>query len=282
MKNKKKILLIGGEGFLGRNISNLLSRKHNCVSVGIEESFFDGARRDEFLKKNPYREKIQGIYNVLVHLIDNDIRQIDFLKEERKLQNNIEFESKAHIIVFSSAAVYANPDSDYAKRKKRLEESYARYCKNKSLALTIIRLFNTFGLYQMPSRPGSLVANIFYNHLSKKPIVINDLDAQRDFIYAGDVANFVGEVVDKRHAGAIDLGSGKLTSVRELLDIIQEEVIKDPVDTKHRNFCETIPSIAARKKFLPAATLTPLKIALKQTFNFYKKNLKIIKKHILL
>ena len=180
MDKNRKILILGGEGFIGRNIANFLSGHYDCYSVGIEKSKFDG-RKDRFIRKNIYKDRLKNNYAAIIHLIDNPVRGEKFFKEEKKLIKNLELNENNHLIVFSSAAVYANPDSDYGKRKLKLEKIYSDYCKNNGIKLTIFRLFNVFGPYQIPNRQGSLAANTLVNYLNGKTVAINDKKAKRDF-----------------------------------------------------------------------------------------------------
>ncbi len=282
MKGKKrKIFLLGGEGFLGRNISREISAESDCYSIGIEKSIFP-ERADKFLKVNPYREKINDKADVFVHLIDNRIEEENFLGEEQNLLENINLDNKPHLIVFSSVAARANPDSPYGRRKKMLEEFYREYCDSKGIKLTVFRMFNTFGDYQMPYVQGSLVANIFFNHSLDQPVEINDWEARRDFIWARDAALAVRESIKKGIFGTIELGSGKLASVRELVEMIEEKVIGKKLKVKNNNRKEAVISpvadIEKLKNILPK--LTPLEVAFKNTFRFYQKNIELIKKHL--
>ncbi|MDH4330459.1 MAG: NAD-dependent epimerase/dehydratase family protein, partial [Candidatus Moranbacteria bacterium] len=120
---KKNILILGGEGFIGRNIAEFLSsEKYSCSSVGVEESIFSENRKDELKKINPYDCKIENDFDVAIHLIDNRAAEgEDFADAEKKLIENIGLKSKKHLILFSSAVIYANPDSEYGKRKIELE-----------------------------------------------------------------------------------------------------------------------------------------------------------------
>jgi nucleoside-diphosphate-sugar epimerase len=269
MKKKKKILILGGEGFIGRNIADFLGGRYDCYSVGIEKAKFKNCK-DKFIKKNPYKEKIKNSYDVIIHLIDNPVKIKEFSKEEEKLIKNLELNKSNHLIIFSSAAVYANPDSDYGKRKLELERIYSDCCLSKGIKLTVFRLFNVYGPYQAPNRQGSLVANILTNYLSGKTTKINDKSAKRDFLFSGDVGKFVYYAIKNSTVGTIDLASGRLISIGELMGMIEKDIIKSRLLLDWQGAKEKIFCPKAKNKLLGKVKITSLKNGLKKTFNNYK------------
>lgn len=273
----KQILFLGGDGFIGRNLAEYFSSKYDCYSVGIKKSIFLKNRKDKFIKINPYKEKIKNNYNIIIHLVDNKIDLKYFIKEEKELIKNIGLNKKNHLILFSSAVVYANPDSEYGKRKISLEEIYKKYCAKNKINLTVFRLFNTYGQYQLPNRQGCLVANILVNHLNKKTTQIKDINAKRDFIFSGDIGKIAGCAISHKKYGTFDLSSNKLVSIKEILTII-ESVAGESVKIDDRKEREQIKSPARKNKLLKEIKLLSLKEGIEKSLNFYRNNLEIINK----
>lgn len=280
MNDKKKILLLGGEGFLGRNIAAELADDFSCYSAGFEESVFNDDRKDIFIKIDPYKDRIEGEFEVYIHLIDNHVSDNDFEKEEMKLIDNVKFPENSHLILFSSAVIYADLESAYAKRKIRLENLYENYCKNNNIKLTIFRLFNIYGKFQMPYKQGSLIANVLFNYYSSLPIEINDMMTKRDFIYAGDMAKFVRWVMENKFYGKTDLATGKLVSIGELLDICKNKIFRNKVNIINKNIIETKSCPMCNSALLGKIMLTSLNDGLKETDFFYQRNWSIIKKYL--
>lgn len=281
MDKRKKILILGGEGFIGRNIANELAIDFDCYSLGSEKSIFDFSRRDIFLKVNPYENRINDKFDVYVHLIDNQsVSDEEFEKNENKLIQNINFSEGSHLIIFSSAVIYANPNSDYAKRKIKLEKIYEDYCKKNNIKLTIFRLFNIFGKFQLPYKQGSLVANILFNYQNNIPIEIGDRNAKRDFIYAGDMAKFVRWVIQNEFYGKTDLATGKLQTIEELLDVCKKSVFTKKVDIIYKNIPENNVCPIGKNILLEKVELTDFDNALRDTDSFYTQNSTIIKKYL--
>lgn len=264
---KKRILFLGGEGFIGRNLISALSSQYQCFSVGERVSLFP-ERKAEFLQANPYQEKIEGTYDTVIHLIDHKVPAGDFRKEEERLVENLSLDPGTHLILFSSAVVYANPDSEYGERKRVLEEFYTRYCQERSIPLTIFRPFNVFGPFQMPYRQGSLVANLIYNSLMNRSTEINDMEARRDFVYAGDVARSVEEILLSPQYGIFDIGSGQLTSVRELISHL-ETILGKKIDIVDKGVPEEVQNQPVADNSWEEGNMVDLGEGLAQTVPFY-------------
>jgi nucleoside-diphosphate-sugar epimerase len=271
--SKKKVLILGGEGFIGRNLAGLLSKDYACFSIGIKKTVF-AKRKDKFIESNPYKKKIKNTYDVVIHLIDNKVGLKHFIKEEKKLIKNIGLNKKNHLIIFSSAIIYANPSSEYGQRKLNLEKIYIDYCRKNKINLTIFRLFNIYGPYHLPNVQGSLVANIFCNYLDKKSTIINDINAKRDFIFSKDVAKLVEYSIDNNFYGKTDLATGKMISIKELIKKI-EKIIKNKLIIEDKRNKENIFCSLAKNKLIKKIKLTSIEKGLRETMEFYKENHKI-------
>ena len=280
MNNKKKILILGGEGFIGRNIAAELSDVFSCYSLGIEESVFGSGRKDVFIEGNAYKDKNLKKFDAYVHLIDNQVLDDEFEKEELKLIENIGFLKNSHLILFSSAVIYANSESPYAKRKIILEKFYEDYCEKNNINLTILRLFNIYGKFQIPYKQGSLIANILFNYQNNIPIEINDMTAKRDFIYAEDMAKFVRSVIENDFYGKTDLATGKLISIGDLLEICKKKVFIKEIEIIDKKNTENNLCPLGNNVLLEKVKLISMEEGLKKTAFFYEKNSDVIKKYL--
>ncbi len=279
-ENKGRILLLGGEGFIGRNLALYFAPTYDCFSCGDKKSLFS-ERQDIFISGNPYKDTLNYRVDVIIHLIDNkECSAESFLEEEKRLIENISLDSDIHLIIFSSAVLYANPDSEYGMRKKRLEDFYVQYCREHGIPLTIIRLFNTFGSFQIPYRQGSLVANLIYDHLLSIPTEIQDLSAKRDFLYAGDIPKFVELFIKEKITGTYDLGRGKLTSLREVIAMLEEQMEGEVLKIINRNNSESLTIQPADNPFLSRVNLTPMSQAVLETINFFRNNRAIVQTYV--
>ncbi|MDD5083590.1 MAG: NAD(P)-dependent oxidoreductase [Candidatus Moranbacteria bacterium] len=274
--HKKNILLLGGEGFIGRNIVDELGADYRCHSVGVAKSpFFQGDRNDAYISANPYAERIEGEFDIVIHLIDNAISLDEFERQERRLLGNIRFADNAQIILFSSAVLYANPTSEYAQRKAILESVISQHAKANDIKPVIFRLFNIFGKYQIPFKQGSFVANVLCNHLMHAPTEIFDMNAKRDFMFAADMAKFVRFAIEASYDGSTDLGTQQLLTLGEVISHI-EESIYEKVAVIDKGMQETLVCPLASNALIENVGLTPMGQGLQETYDFYKRNIALI------
>ena len=208
----------------------------------------------------------------MIHLIDHVVSLRDFREAERRLLQNIQIEEKTHVVLISSSVLYAQPESDYARRKALLESVYTEHCKENNIPLSILRLFNVYGPYQYPRRAGSLLANILMGYLDHHSVQIRDMNAQRDFIYVADVARIVNAIITTTTTGTFDVGTGVLTSISALIIAIERDIVHDELDIRHIGNAESFACPAAKIQVgLPVAS-TSLSEGLRHTFEFYLKN----------
>ncbi len=276
---KKAILLLGGEGFIGRNLAFYFSPARACFSVGKKKSSFT-ERTDTFIQANPYTDKISAAYDTVIHLIDNKLSLDYLLREEEKLTKNITLNEHTHLILFSSSVIYADPTSEYSMRKRVFEKFYLDYCQERGIPLTIFRLFNTFGLFQLPYRQGSLVANLIYNYLQYKSTEINDMDARRDYMYSQDIAKFIEYAMEHKLQGTFDLGSGKLVAIHDLITLLEQDVLKDSLALINKNTPDTTLCRARMSDLFQSIQSVPFAEGLVKTVAFYRAHAGIFREYV--
>ena len=237
-------------------------------------------RQDTFIQADPYQDHVDSSYDVIIHLIDNKVPYEDCAKQERKLLEHLALKTGVHLVVFSSAVVYVNPDSEYGKRKRCLEDFYVDYCTSRGITLTIFRPFNLFGSYQLPYRPGSLVANLMCNFLLGESTEINDLETKRDFMHADDIGKFVEHALLTKRVGTFDMGSGSLRHIRDLISHLDREVSPMKIEIIDKQLREGASDYPANQAFWSACPMVDFDEGLKQTLPFYRDNLHLLKEYV--
>jgi len=116
-----------------------------------------------------------------------------------------------------------------------------------------LRLFNVYGPGQALSNPYTGVLAIFASRLlnGQQPMIYEDGEQRRDFVYVGDVARAFGDALELPQAagGIFNIGSGKDRSVTEVAeelakamgknDIAPQIVGKSRIGDIRHCFCDT-------------------------------------------
>jgi nucleoside-diphosphate-sugar epimerase len=99
---------------------------------------------------------------------------------------------------------------------------------------TCLRLFNVYGPGQALSNPYTGVLAIFSSRLAngQRPMIFEDGEQRRDFVYVGDVARAFCEALVKREAvgEVFNIGSGQSRSVTDVARSIARAMNRNEVD----------------------------------------------------
>jgi len=141
-------------------------------------------------------------------------------------------------VVASSAAVYGEvpvpvdeegpqaPMSPYGAGKLAVDHFVRYYAHHTDMAACSLRFFNVYGPRQHPRSPYSGVISVFAREaLEGRPLVVNGDGLQtRDFVYVEDVCEAIlaALVSSDARGQAINVGTGRATSIRELADMMVE------------------------------------------------------------
>ena len=244
LNDKKNILITGGSGFIGQHLAKKFLENNYEVTIGdinkpenVNYEFIQGDMMNfDFLKE------IVEDKDIVIHLVglaDAGAAQKDPMKSFQlnvvSLQNVLEASrifDVEKLIFPSSAAVYGivddlpikenfppNPTNIYSWHKLICEKMIQAYEKNYGLKYVILRLFNVYG------KGNKGVIGQFIEKAKKGEVIESFGPYQyRDFVYAGDVAEamFRAAVYDKAINRIVNIGSGRGTQIREILDIVCE------------------------------------------------------------
>ena len=299
---RKKILIVGGTGFIGYHLAKRCLKKKWLVSS------FSTSKPKKFRKvdgihyivgdisKRKDLNKIKKNYDYVVNLgghVDHT-NKIKTLKSHFYGSRNLaEFFSKKRINVFiqmgSSGEYgkiksphkeesYGNPKSPYALSKLKASNFLINYFKKKNFPVIILRLYQAYGPKQSINR---LIPITISNCILDKTFPCTNGAQYRDFIFIDDVISAIIKCLTtkKKILGQVfNLGSGKPLKVKDVIKKIsgltkkgnpQYGKLKMRKDETLRIF----PDINKIKNILDWRPKTSFKEGLKKTFKFYKKNL---------
>jgi dTDP-L-rhamnose 4-epimerase len=301
----ERILVTGGAGFIGREVTRELLRRGNGVRVLdslIEQVHGDRERPDDFpddaelvigdiRNKDVVAHSLKGI-DAVIHLaaevgVGQSMYAVERYTSVNETGSAVLFEALIdhpvrRVVTASSMSIYGeglyrDDDGDLvenAERKARtsatqswdplddqdrpltpvatpewkrpsLASIYAlgKYVQERqTLIMTsaygmegvCLRLFNVYGPGQALSNPYTGVLAIFSSRLAngQRPMIFEDGEQRRDFVYVGDVARAFAEALMHPSAPGevFNIGSGHERSVRQVAQSIARAMNRDDLE----------------------------------------------------
>lgn len=155
--------------------------------------------------------------NLLEACVNNKVNKVIFLSSGGTIYGKEEASPL-------SEDTASNPISSYGVQKITIEKLLYLYNYMHGLDYRVIRLSNPYGPYQRPNGVLGVVTTFTHKALLGEPITVyGDGSIVRDFIYIDDVIKGILNVVNGNSNYRIfNLGCGKGTSVKEVIDTIHE------------------------------------------------------------
>jgi UDP-glucose 4-epimerase len=219
-----KILITGGAGFIGSNLTNFLLRNYNCKIVVVDNLLNgDLSRLDKSNRLEIITESVLNIDAYAKHLNDSDfifhlaciqisksnnIPNIDLETNAISTLNILDYLSKnknlnlKRFIYTSSCSVYGDCNdqtiteqtpisisSIYAATKYLGENYTMLYHKQFNIPVSVIRYSNVYGYNQTPKdKICGVIGKYIYNSIHKIPLTIyGDGNYTRDYTFIEDV-----------------------------------------------------------------------------------------------
>jgi UDP-glucose 4-epimerase len=258
MIRKKRILILGGLGFIGRNLYKALLQDQYDVTILTERIHENSGLSDQdkarvilgsILDKSLMDEALKG-YDVIFSLagssgasdsVKNPYHDLDTnLKGHLNILEACRKHNPQALLIFpSSRLVYGkplsnpvdehhpmHPESIYAIHKLTTEHYYLLYQRLYGIRCVIFRVSNPFGPYQRFESNNYGVLNWFiHKAVVKEPIQIyGEGNQKRDFIYIDDLIDlFKLSIVSETMQGKIyNVGFGKEISLKDSVNLIRK------------------------------------------------------------
>lgn len=267
------VLVLGGYGFIGSHIIDILSK--NLINTFV----YDKNSKED--KNNTFY--INGDFSDLLHIEDtivkNNITHIIHLISTTLPKNSnedipfditsnvvqsikimdlcVKYEIKKFIFMSSGGTVYGipqylpmneehptNPLCSYGITKLSIEKYLQIYHRLHGLNYSIIRAANPYGPRQNHLSGQGIIAN-FINKIEQQQAleIWGDGEIIRDYFDVRDLANLTFSVLTKDKNGIFNAGSGTGLSINEIVKLISSTTNKKPkiIYKEKRNF--DIPSV---------------------------------------
>lgn len=238
------ILLTGATGFIGQNFCNYLKNKKHSVLAISRRKTIKNKKNFKFVNSSfIISKKNLAIINdfkpdVVVNLAWYGIPNFSYKNSKKNLLDQKFFfekikniQSIKKIVSFGSCWEYrkksgiclendlVRKDTFFNKSKFKIKVYLEDLCKEKSIDFFWLRLFYVFGPYQ---KKKSLLPSLIFAIKNKKKNPVNSINNTNDFVYVGDVCKLIYKLLMSKTAkkGTYNIGSGKLTSVKKIIEIV--------------------------------------------------------------
>lgn len=236
-----KILVTGGNGFIGSNlIKKLLKEGHEVVSLddlstGLKEYEVEGCtyvygdiENLLYWKGESFDlcyhlaalARIQPSFEDPMETFRVDTFGVQIVAEWAR-QNDVK------VVYSGSSSKWCNPEtSPYATCKKLGEDVLKMYRTAYGCDFEIARFYNVYGPNELVDGQWAAVIGIWRKQIEEgKPItIISDGKQRRDFTHVDDICDALYKIGtnDKKHEDAWELGTGMNYSINEVFDFFQE------------------------------------------------------------
>ncbi|GAB3864427.1 SDR family oxidoreductase [Nocardioides maradonensis] len=301
----KNVLITGGAGFVGDHLADhLLRRGEYAVTVIDNEVLGDRNVLDldrvtfiegDLRSTDDVAKAVEG-QDVIVHLAadtrvipsiedpafnfdNNVVGTFNLLQAARAagVQRVVAASTGGAILGDVTPPVHEEmapqPTSPYGASKLMLEGYLSAFSASYGLSGAALRFSNIYGPRSF--HKGSVVAHFFKQMLDGEPLVVyGDGSQARDFLYAGDLVEAIEAAMNSTATGAFQLGSGKPTTVNELLDVIRTVTGLDP-EVQYKDFRAgevrlTWCQVDKAREHLGFEPRTPLEQGLRETWEWFQ------------
>ena len=302
MKNKKKILIVGGTGFIGYHLAK------KCIKIGWQVTSVSSKspskkRRlrkvkyiiSDITKKNILKKRVNNYYNYIVNLggyVDHLNKNKTFKSHYIGCKNITEifFNKKPLAFVqMGSSGEYGrskspqhenskcNPQLIYGQAKLLASKYLIKIFKKKKFPVIVLRLYQAYGPKQDLNRLIPIVINAC---IKNKKFPCSDGKQARDFLYIDDVVNAIIKALKSKKAigQIINIGTGKPKKIKNIIKYIKKTLKGgDPqfgkIKLRRDEILKIYPNIKKAKKILNWNPKISFNKGLKLTIKSYNEQL---------
>ena len=311
MIKNKKIVVTGGAGFIGSNLSRALCKDNDAIAIddlstghtnNIQDlidnkriSFIKGSIADLNLLQKTFKNVDYVFHQAAISSVPRSVK--DPVRSNLVNVNgtlNVLIAAKENcvkkVVYASSSSVYGDtptlpkkedmipdPLSPYGVSKLTGEYYCQVFTAIYNLPTVSLRYFNVYGPYQDPNGEYAAVIPKFINLVlnNKPPVIFGDGLQTRDFTYIQDVVNANILAMESKAIGVFNASSGKQITINQLAKIITEKIGEDyqPVynDPRPGDILHSYADITKAKKEIGYTQSFDIKNGLMATIKWFQR-----------
>ena len=244
------IFLIGGSGFIGKNLVEYLSASYHIVVVDkfIDGEFFEKHPSVETLKMDLVNGKIPSDFvkpDYIINLASIVTAERDFNLFDSLISSNLKVLLNLYerfkgdkclklFVQFGSSEEYGSegspfvetmrevPNSPYALVKQLTTNTAMMLHRNYAFPIMVVRPGNLFGPFQGKNK---FIPYVIECLKKGDPLNVTPCEQKRDFIYASDFAWCIGELIknwQKCIGEIVNVASGDSVSLKKVIDTCKQ------------------------------------------------------------
>ncbi len=305
MSSQKKVLVLGGNGFIGTNLcKTLVNKGHSTYSFDrvLPQYYIDGVQyvSGDFFDDTTLNTIVTDM-DVIIHAISTinpGNSSTDYMRGYQKdfIQTIklLELAEKKHIkLIFlsSGGTVYGkqeiqpitetalpHPINHYGNVKLCIENTILTFASQSDMDIVIARLANPYGPGQDYRKGVGFIDAVIRNAISGNAITIyGDGSVVRDYIYIDDVCGLLTKLVDIKldNDPIINICSGIGISNNDILDItrkIHGDLTVNYIDSRSVDLQKVVLDNTKINNLIEH-DYCPLETGIRQYYNFIKNSI---------